>query len=248
MDKKVVLFLFILLILPMVLGVPYYKSGEVLELKVPCFLDGAYCSDSANCNITIIDSDGNVLVDDVNMTNSGAYFNYSFDNSDGDVGIYTQQVVCVDGGEAGYSINDFKVTPSGVEGSTGDAVVYTVLLFVFLILMIACFFGGAVIDGENKYDFGAKLLEINYGKYLKMGLFACGTLFLWFLSFCGWQVSEMFLMFNFFSNTMYVIFIVLTVLMPLVFMVLVILTLFKWLADNELLRSHLRNVPVRRKD
>lgn len=245
MDKKYVFILFVLLVLPMVLGVPYYKADEILELKVPCLMDGSYCSSNAYCNITVIDDDGIVLVDNVNMTNSGSFFNYSFSEVL-PVGVYSQNVVCEDGGEWGYSLSEFRLTPSGSEGSVGDSIVYTVMLVVFLILMISCFWGGAVVDGDNKYDFGGKLLEINYGKHLKTGLFALGFLFLWFLSFCAWQVSEIFLMFNFFSNVLNTIFITLTILMPFVLIIFSILTLFKWTADHDLIRNHLRNIPPRK--
>ena len=61
--------------LPKVLGRVYQQDKEV-DLKVPCFNNGTYCSGSATCNVTILYPNSSVLVDNQLMTNGGSYHNY----------------------------------------------------------------------------------------------------------------------------------------------------------------------------
>lgn len=244
MKGKVCLWVLVLfcLVLPLVLGVPVFKQGELVDLKINCVNNGGHCSAGAVCNITVLDSNDVVLVDDSPMTNSGSYFNHSFNASS--VGVFKQQVFCVDGYN-GYSASTFKVTPSGVEGSTGDAVVYVILLLVALVLMILCIVGGVKINGDNEFNLYGKLMSINYGKYLKMGLFFGSYLFLWFVFFLAWQVADKFLMFDFISELFRMLFLILTVLLAPLFIAFVALAFLKWVADLKLEKLAERNLPDR---
>lgn len=243
MVNKFGLFLvFVLFFVSFVSAVPVYKQNELVDFKVNCVNGGGHCSAGAVCNLTILDNNDDVLLDSVGMTNSLTYFNYSYNVTE--VGLFKQSVFCVDG-DNGYVVSSFKVTPSGVESSVSDAIIYVVLLFLSLVLLLVCMVGAFKTDSSNEYDFGGKLLKITYGKYIKMGLFFGSYLFLWLLTFFAWQVSDKFLMFDFMGGIFRVLFIILSVLLPPLFLAFVVLALLKWTADLQLWKLAERNLPSR---
>ena len=235
-------FVLLLLCVSFVSAVPVYKQNELVDLKVNCVRAGGHCSSGAACNLSIFDNNDNLVLDDVSMTNSGSYFNYSYNASE--VGVFKQSIFCIDG-DNGYVTNSFKVTPSGVESSVSDAIIYVVLLFVSLVLMLLCVFGAANMNSANEYDFGGKLISVNYGKYVKMGLFFASYLFLWFLTFFAWQVSDKFLMFDFIGTIFNFLFITLAILLGPIFIAFVAFALLKWLADIKLWELAERNLSER---
>jgi RsiW-degrading membrane proteinase PrsW (M82 family) len=123
---------------------PIYKQNELINLKVPCINNETYCSGIATCNITIMNSTDNVLVNNQAMTNSGNYFNYSFSQTN-NAGTYKAQIVCNDADQNGYSLFDFKITANGKDNNTNTAL--PIISTIFIIIFLATF--GFLL--ENKH-------------------------------------------------------------------------------------------------
>jgi len=249
MNKKILiwtlgLMIFLVSIISVSAETMIYPQNQTLDLKVPCFNNNTFCSTGAACNLTIFHSNDSLLVDNQGMTNKGSYFNYTLTNSQtSTVGSYKQYVTCWDG-DNGFVSSEFKITPKGVEGTTHNSILYVVLLLVCLVLMIISFIGAVKIDGNNTYDMG-KLIELNYGKYAKMGLFFLSYLMLWFMTYFAWQVADTFLMFDFVTWVFRFGFIFLAIMLGPLLFVVVILALLKWLADLKMWKWSERNLPIR---
>jgi len=130
--------------LPKVLGRVYQQDKEV-DLKVPCFNNGTYCSGSATCNVTILYPNSSVLVDNQLMTNGGSYHNYTLTSGQTNTaGEYSGTVVCEDNGNNGKSTFSYSITASGntTTGNEGN----TYLGFILLILGLS---GGLIFLSIN---------------------------------------------------------------------------------------------------
>ena len=68
----------LLIFLPIVFaGDLVFKKGEIIDLKVPCINNNTLCSGTASCNITSIYPNGSILINNLQMSNSGSYHNYT---------------------------------------------------------------------------------------------------------------------------------------------------------------------------
>ncbi len=221
-------------------------QDEEINIIEYCYnSSGNYCASGTICNLTVT-NDKTVLVDSKPMTDRGTFFNYTLpDTQTGTVGIYQASVVCSYAGESANENFFFKITASGYEGTTADAIMYGIIIFIVLIALITSITGFVSIDGNDSYDFGGNLLKINYGKHLKTGLFFLSYLFLWGLLFFSWQIAEMFLTFGFINSILYTSFYILTVVLPVIFLVVVLLTLMRWTADLKLWELHKRGLKPR---
>lgn len=216
---------------------PVYKQNTDVLLSLPCTISGALCSPSATCQFSLTSPNGTIIHNKVNMTQNNGLFTYQLlSNQTNEVGGYEFPVTCCDGTPLRCATRylPFTITPSGTIGSSGEAITYTILILVVLVLLILSIIGAVKVNGDDKYDIGGNLLELNYGKYLKMGLFFLSVLFLWFLLFLGWQTAEKILMFSFMLTIFKTCFMILTYLLAPVFVVFVILALVKWTADLKL--------------
>lgn len=117
-----------------------YAQNQPIDLKVPCFNNGTYCSGTATCNLTVQFPNGSLLVDNQEMTNSGSYHNYTIPSaSTGLIGKYYSSMICTDIGVNGYSTFDFQITGDGSEQTTGKSLLFGILLFISLVFCIGAF-------------------------------------------------------------------------------------------------------------
>jgi len=135
-----------------------YKSGDPIELKIPCFIDNAPCSVSATCNITILYPNSSSLISNQGMTNlDDGFFLYNLDEGDTVInGAYRTTVSCLDTGENGYITFDYEITTNGKESPEG---VVIVTFSIFFLLFLAGLVGlmlytiGRVVDQSfNLWD------------------------------------------------------------------------------------------------
>jgi hypothetical protein len=124
-------------LLPLVSSLSY-KSDTLINLKVPCSIDGAVCSASATCNITIIKPDGDYLINSKEMINgNNGIFNYSFSSSV--IGMHEATVFCIDAGQNGTSTFDIDITKSGTNDTSSFywfiiAISFGIILLGFYLL------------------------------------------------------------------------------------------------------------------
>ena len=114
-----------------------FKKGEPALIRVPCFVEGSYCSPSAVCKITIFYL-GEVLVNDATMTNEGALHTYNFTQPNRS-GEYRAHVVCSDFDATGFSTFLFEVNPVGARSGKGSYFGYVLLSLVAIGIFLFTF-------------------------------------------------------------------------------------------------------------
>ena len=105
--------------------VPY---NQEFDLKRACFNNGTFCSNVAECNVTIFYPNGNLLADNKVMTNKVSYHNYTISAEENQkLGIHPSIISCCDGSECGEDTFDIRVTGNGF----GFNVIPIQLVFLF---------------------------------------------------------------------------------------------------------------------
>jgi len=123
-----------------------YEQGEAIVVSEPCYNDGYYCSDTAECNITFLKPNDNIILANQQMTNQNSYHNYTlnetFANNTGSGFSYC--ITCVDSGKNASKCFDYDITASGTPLSqTRTDAVSRSIYFIFglaLVLIIGSFF------------------------------------------------------------------------------------------------------------
>jgi|TARA_Y100000310_G_scaffold152812_2_gene152271 preprotein translocase subunit YajC len=110
-----------------------YQQDTVVDLKVPCLNNNTYCSGSATCNITIMDSADTVLINNQLMQNQGAYHNYTLNLTlTSNSGEFSRNVICIDNNLLGYGSDTYIITPTGSafdDPSSFSSAIVLVLMF-----------------------------------------------------------------------------------------------------------------------
>jgi len=130
-----------LFLIPLVAADPSFtfRQYDLVNLKIPVIDSNNSPVDyTSSCNITIRDTEDNVLVNSESMTyNDGGLFNYTLTNTS-DLGEYPTSVSCTNNADNGFTIFTFEVTPTGdVQKSILENAVMIVfgLLAVFLLVL-----------------------------------------------------------------------------------------------------------------
>lgn len=149
MKYLVIALICILCIVPALAQDPdfVFKAGDLIDVKVPCFNSGSYCSGSAQCNLSVYYPNGSILINNGEATNNGAFHNFTIQKSNTWIsGTYPSTMVCIDGANNGSSSFYIQITP------TGDN---KVNVFYFLIIILSY---GVLIFGVWKQDVTISLL------------------------------------------------------------------------------------------
>lgn len=215
-----------------------FKVGDCVGLVQSC----------ANCSyntITSIQYPNSTLINlNVPMNKNGTFFNYDFCNASANGNYIVNGIGNPDGYDTIWAYN-FEVTPSGLISTGGQAITYIVLILIVLFFFVLCLIGAIRYDGKNEYDIGGNLMSLNYGKYLKMGLFWLSIVFLWISFYLGWEVSNKVLMFDFVGDLFHTFFLVLTYLLAPSFLAFVFLAIVQWTADLKLWEMSKRGLKPR---
>jgi|TARA_R100000750_G_scaffold62697_2_gene57431 hypothetical protein len=110
-----------------------YVQGELADIKVPCINNNTYCSAASTCDLTVINPESVILLNNTRMTRQTAFHNYTLNTSDTATnGEYTRNVFCNDGTDNGFSSVSFFITPTGEKLSTSSSIGYGIILFIML--------------------------------------------------------------------------------------------------------------------
>lgn len=210
----------------------FKRDDSGINLTAICYASGnTFCNGLTDCKLSVM-SNGNTLLDNVLMDWNTNYYSYSATTLT-TIGDYSGTVTCT-GINIAYTNFDFKITPSGNISTSGEAIVYIILILVILFFFVLCLIGAIKIESGNYYDVGGNLMKLNYGKYLKMGLFWLSIVILWFLFYLGWEVSNKVLMFNFVGDIFHTLFMILTYLLAPSFIAFTIFAIVQWTGDLKL--------------
>ena len=111
--------------------IDYAKINTISNISVICLNDG-YCSNDSYCTINLEDPDGNLVVNNQNMTNLGSVHNYTFNFTS--IGTYDVAGFCIDGSdsqEIDFEIHVNYLGKAPAEGFDGRFI----LLGFFLLLI-----------------------------------------------------------------------------------------------------------------
>jgi len=133
-----------------------YGQSTDADLKYPCINNGTYCSAAAKCNITIFDPDNNIVINNEQMTNSGAYHNYTLNASQTAlIGTYQDSMICIDGAQ-GYSTFEHDITRTGEATKDFDVLPLVIAFSSALLILMAL----AIVTGKNHPILGVSLSVI----------------------------------------------------------------------------------------
>jgi hypothetical protein len=168
MRMLILLGIMFLFSLALVSAEDIYKVNSEIDIKEPCFVNRTYCSETAECNITVNKPDGSNVVSNALMTNQIYFHNYTFGvgvlNETGD---YAQTVVCREGSETGYSTGFFTVTDTGKIIPSG--IVQIVFTLIFILLMAFLVFMVLYSVGRfSKFEFDIIDLAFNLGFFFAL--------------------------------------------------------------------------------
>lgn len=189
-NNIVLLLVMFLVTLVCVSAEQVYEQETYVDLKINCFDNNTYCDVGTICGLTVFSPSNALVVDNVSMSNNGAYHNYTLNSTHtSELGDYIATTVCWSG-DQGYSSFDFKITPSGkiLEDNTGY--VYAMIIIISLVMMIVFLLVGSSKETENKYSVDGKYVEINYGKYLKIVMYFLAYMSFLLSNFLVYQVTQ----------------------------------------------------------
>lgn len=204
-----------------------------------------------NCSLTLLNPQSELLMTNTTMQpgNEGLIFFQNISKTNlTDKGIYSGLIYCLGGDyQKGATSFQFLVNPAGTEPTLAYAFLYLGLLLVLVFFLCLSILAGWNLDGENKYDFGGKLVEVNINKHFKIGLFFLSYLLLIFVVFVSLAIAKNFLFLESFSGILNIIHLILWFLLAPVFLAFVAHSLIKFAADLELQKLAERNLPQRKK-
>jgi hypothetical protein len=126
---------------------PVFKQNQATEINIPCTINGAICSPSAQCQLSIIYPNGTVMVNLQNLTQNAGVFSYPLpSNLTSALGEYEMPVTCCDGSACGVRHLTYTITPNGEIASTGKGILYVGVLAVLFIFFIICVYFGLQME------------------------------------------------------------------------------------------------------
>jgi len=200
--KVMVILAGILILFPIISAATELTFGfnTEFDLKRPCFNNGSFCSAATECNITITDPNGNVIVDNQLMTNQVSFHNYTVSSAlNNQLGIHPSYMSCNDSGLGGGDTFEIEITADGRSSSIFPT------QFVIMLLGFALIGFGLSRERMRLFKHVGSILVfimgvltlypgyslINYSTLLGKGLgFACIGLGFYFLIEDGFSRDE----------------------------------------------------------
>lgn len=111
-----------------------YKVGSTIDIKNPCYYNGANCPAGTTCDITVYNPDNQVIVNNQPMTYGASYFNYTLPNANYSIGSYKCDMVCTYSGVSGSQRFYLDI------GSGGNMGLFLILALASVILLAVALF------------------------------------------------------------------------------------------------------------
>ena len=272
MNKKILwILVFILLVSPIIAQPPtnlFFQlstSPGSLEIKVPPILfyetektiefpfhvfnisTGLPLNTDISCEFHLYDNRGGHLFTQVVNDTSDTTFDYEFEvdkNNFTRSGSYAYLTQCNNSAQGGFASLSFEVNNAGQMLSTSQAIFYFIAIIITLVLFLVCLLSAWGINPDNIYDVGDEMIKVNINKYVRIGLFFFSYLFLLFLVYLGWLITDRFLFLEFTAVTLRFFFMMLIIALPIIFILTIYFMYIKLLLDlkiNEMAQRGLKN-------
>ena len=232
-----------------------FKLNDTIELHFHTYntTSGTPLTNATtNCSIHIYNSTGSHIIDQVMAWDSSdKEWEYEGNVPTQHLGQIEYIVWCVSaGGIGGFIESGFDITPTGFPMyynstgypfdynqnllTSGQAVAYSMLLIVSIVLLLASLYFAFTINGDNLFTMGGDLVEVNLNKYLKMGLYFIAYLFAITTTFLAWQMADAFYISTLGSAIFGTLFTILYMMLPVILILVTIIGFVQWLADAEI--------------
>lgn len=133
----------VVMVLPTIVAQPVFEKDNDVTLSVPCTISGAVCSGSATCVGTVINPEGDALINNQAMTQNGAVFDLNLSANQTTInGEYQFNVACSDTGKSSSKNLIFFITPNGEIPTTSKGLIYIGLLSVFILFFSMGLYAG----------------------------------------------------------------------------------------------------------
>ncbi len=134
-HKKILIVMLLGIFLVVSVSALTYKQSTNFDVNIVC-INAGFCSASADCNVSVFDPKGIVLLDGVQATQSAslAFFNISLDSNQSSVlGEYQVGGFCKDGSVTQLVDFTFDVTPTGeITNSIGFFIIVYSIFFLII--------------------------------------------------------------------------------------------------------------------
>ena len=119
----------------------FIPKGENYSISFNCQIDGAICTDSSSCNVTIDYPNSSALIENQPANNTGAaMFQFNLTQNDtGTVGEHKMDLVCFDGPVNGSQSVIYEVNPSGIRNTQQRTDTITRSIYFMFIIGILLF-------------------------------------------------------------------------------------------------------------
>lgn len=172
LNKFILIGILIFLVIPV--SAEIYAKDKNVGIKQPCYNDGAYCSSTAECNITVYYPDNSVLIDNKAMTNQISFHNYTLNASDINIsGDYSYCITCIDSGLNASECFEFTINPPGIEPTESRTNALSRGIWFFMIISILLFGVGFMFT---------KSMPVRLTFFVFAGVFALITINLMFVT------------------------------------------------------------------
>jgi hypothetical protein len=131
-------------------------------------LEQSYCNSTFQNISKIVYPNKTTIYPDLEMQKVGCHFNYTFCNTSS-IGWYEVSTTGdVDGEIVTVSYN-FEVTYSGSQLSTGQSIIYVVILSMSFLIFFLLLYASLKIPFKNPRNEEGKIINVNNYKFLKIG-------------------------------------------------------------------------------
>jgi len=131
-----------------------YKINTIVDVRNPCYYNGANCPPPTTCTITVYDPDNAIIINNQQMTYNTAFFNYTLPYANYSIGSYKADMVCTYSGISGSQRFYLDI------GTGGNQTLFIILSIGSLLLLLMAF-----MLKNNYIGFIASTLFILTGLY-----------------------------------------------------------------------------------
>lgn len=246
-NKSIIILLVLTILLTTTIVSASFRSLGTFERDTDIVLR-QLCDNCTTNNITtIVYPNGSTILANINMSRDGTDYNYTLNLTfTHPLGTYLVNGVGDEDGIPKIWVYTLDVTQSGRgDSTTGQAIIYFLLIGLALFLFSFCMIGGLKIPWQNIRSEEGKIIGINNFKFVRIALFFFAYLTFIVIFFMADIISRRFLFIDtlsLFFNAVYRLLI--GFLLPS-FIVTFVFALIIFLQNKKIQKAIIRGIPMR---
>lgn len=225
-----------------------FRQNDNVTLAFTCFdpIAGQLCDAAFVCTLSVQYPNGTLLLNNQSTIVNGIYYEANIpDTSVLNNHQYTPFCTNQTNGGVPPEQLQYKITPTGTELTTGQGIIYFLVLVLSITLFIMMLFGAIRIPWKHKTDDDGRVFGMNNLRYAKLALWFMSYVFIIVIFFLMWNISFAFLSFDALSNFFGFFFKALAGMVPLVFISFIIFGIMDFLLSKKLQKRIRRGLNFR---